>query len=55
VRYFDAPFLLVYYMFGAISNFFKNMSDERNSWLSKTQHIPNVAPILNPYNKINSK
>ena len=38
-------------MFGAISNFFKNMSDERNNWLSKTQNIPNVAPILHSPSK----
>ena len=47
LRYFDTSFLWVQYMFGTISNFFKNLIDERNIWLSNTKNIPNVAPILN--------
>jgi hypothetical protein len=47
LRYFDTSFLWVQYMFGRISNFFKNLIDERNIWLSNTKNIPNVAPILN--------
>ena len=33
-------------MFAKISNFFKNLIDDRNKWLSNTKNIPNVAPIL---------
>ena len=34
-------------MFSRISRFFRNMTDSRNEWLSKTTNIPCDANALN--------